>query len=259
MNNNQKYLLNLGFSNLTGYEKSDFGDKFIYDVKNEFLKKEIPFLFYTDNDSLYKFHLQEWNRNKLDYFIAINKNQTLIYNAKEKPIKSEGLFQNNNAIDNFNYGTSTIGYVDVLNLPIRKENIDNSIFFNFVIEKQKDIKNEIDEYLLKNLLALRKKLLEFDDNKTNVNNIILKSLFVKYLEDRKILDNISIVDAFSKDTISVLEVFDNIKVINGDILKKDSYGFRLFELEKIFDIKSSDNKKTLLMYVLEEVEKTTYK
>ena len=35
----------------------------------------------------------------------------------------------------------------------------------------------------------------------------------------------------------------------------DSYGFRLFDLEKVIEIKSNDNKKTLLMFVVEEIKK----
>jgi hypothetical protein len=35
----------------------------------------------------------------------------------------------------------------------------------------------------------------------------------------------------------------------------DSYGFRLFDLEKVFEIKSNDNKRTLLMFVIEEIKR----
>lgn len=222
LDNILKYLSLLGFTDSTDLKYSNFGSYYTYKIKlSKLIEKKIPYFFFNNEELLYQYHLQEWNRNELDYFIAVSDNETFIYNAKEKPVISCGLFKENNAIESFKYGTSTLGYDDILDLPIHKNNIDNSIFFKFVIDKQKVIKSEIDEYLLNNLLALRKKLLEFDKSKSNVNNIILKTLFVKYLEDRKILNSISIVEACKNGVDAVLQIFDGIKVINGDILKKD--------------------------------------
>jgi type I restriction-modification system DNA methylase subunit len=217
LNNINIFLEKLGFTNFTNLKESEFGIEYVYEVKlNEYLKISIPFLFYNNEESLKKFHLQEWNRNEYNYFIAVKQKGTSLYNAKEKPSSS-----NENKIENFDYGLDTIGYEDVLESPLRKENIDNSTFFNFVLERQKKIKNEIDTSLLNQLLGVRNKLAKIDTI-NNANKIMLKCLFVKYLEDRGVLRllNLPTLESSLKEDVSTVEnLFNKIGVINGDILK----------------------------------------
>jgi|APSaa5957512622_1039677.scaffolds.fasta_scaffold02511_6 type I restriction-modification system DNA methylase subunit len=219
-----KYLEKIGFSVDT--ESTNFGEIFLNiitindEINNNIL---IPFIFYKNEDALFKFYLNEWNKNEINYFIAVGSDRSYIINAKEKT-KSEDILKSSLIIDNFDYGTDTIDYNDIKleTLPYTKENIDNSYFFDYVLKKQKEVKNEVDTYLLNNLVALKEELSKFDTDNENINGLILKSLFVKYLEDRKILAKTSIAKVLEEGNPSALtELFSKIAVINGDILKKD--------------------------------------
>ncbi len=122
----------------------------------------------------------------------------------------------------FDYGINTEEYEDILNIPFSKENLNNSVFFDFVLKRQSEIKSEVDTHLLNNLIALKNKFSEFDTETNNVNNLILKCLFVKYLEDRDILQNNSFKTILQKRIPKLLyEKFNEIAIINGDILKQD--------------------------------------
>lgn len=218
-----KYLKKLGFPSST--EETDLGELFLYHItinKQTNDKISLPFIFYEDEKSLFNYHLNEWNRNEISFFIAIGDKQSHIINAKEKA-KNENLLKSNLIIiDSFDYGTNTIDYENITSLPFTKENFDNSFFFDFVLQKQKAAKNEIDTYLLNSLIALRDEFTKFDKNNENINGLILKSLFVKYLDDRNILPNINFTEVLKKGNPKKLKkVFSDIAVINGDILKKD--------------------------------------
>lgn len=221
------YINNLGFSGKL--ESTDFGELFLYKIKlsNQIPSKIIliPFIFYKDKNSLFKYHLIEWNKNELDYFIAVGDDTSYIIKTKEKPERGNPL-KKEILVDGkcFDYGINTAGYEDVVpsEIPFTKEKIDNSFFFDFVLKKQKEIKNEVDTHLLNNLIALKNKLSEFDSNNENINGLILKCLFVKYLEDRNILSNTSLVDTLkSRNPEELQKTFEDISIINGDILKKD--------------------------------------
>ena len=219
-----KYLEKLGFSVDT--ENTNFGEIFlnIITINDEINNKiSIPFIFYKNENALFKFYLNEWNKNEINYFIAVGSDRSYIINAKEKT-NSEDILKSSLIIDNFDYGTDTIDYNDIKleKLPYTKENIDNSYFFDYVLKKQKEVKNEVDTYLLNNLVALKEELSKFDTDNENINGLILKSLFIKYLEDRKILTDIYITKVLEKGNPALLiKMFSDISVINGDILKKD--------------------------------------
>ncbi len=78
-----KYLQNLGFT--PKIKKSEFGEFFLHKVsitnKNIEQFVIIPFIFYKDEESLFHYHLNEWNRNEISFFIAIDDKQSHIINA----------------------------------------------------------------------------------------------------------------------------------------------------------------------------------
>ncbi len=221
------YIKKIGFSGKT--EQTDFGEIFSHKIElSSFeIKKQMifHFIFYKNEKSLFNYHLSEWNKNELDYFIAVGLEKSYIIKAKEKPnetnpLKKEILIGE----DGFDYGINTAGYNDIVpsEIPFTKDNIDNAVFFDFVLQKTKDIKNEVDNHLLNNLIALKNELSKFDNDDENINALILKSLFIKYLEDRNILINTSLTNTLIIGSPEELEqVFKDISIINGDILKKN--------------------------------------
>ena len=218
------YLEKLGFSAKT--ESANFGETFLNTITINYetnSKISIPFIFFKNKESLFEYYLNEWNKNEISYFIAVDSDKSYILNAKEKT-KNIDILKSSLVIDDFDYGTNTVGYnnIELEKLPYTKENINNSYFFDYVLKKQKEVKNEVDTYLLNNLVALKEELSKFDTDNENINGLILKSLFVKYLEDRKILTDINFTEVLKKGNPSeLIKVFSEIAVINGDILKKD--------------------------------------
>ncbi len=225
MNNLTKYLIKLGFSAYT--EIDEFGEYFCYKPKisNQSNRIIIPFYHFKNEEKLFEYHLNEWNKNELNYFIAVESEKSYIFNAKEKPNKKNPFDENVLIYDNqtfFNYGINTEDYKDISDFLITKDNIDNSIFFDFVFRKQKEIKNEVDTHLLNNLIRLKKELSKFDDKAENVNGLIIKCLFIKYLEDRGVFNDSEFVERLKTNNIQNLkDIFERVAIINGDILKKD--------------------------------------
>lgn len=221
----QKYINHLGFSE--EIKNTSFGKLFKYERMLPNTKKtlKIYYLFYKSENSLFEYQLSEWNKNEIDFFIAIGETNSYIIKAKEKA-DSKNIFNSNVVIKDFNYGTTTANYENIVpsEIPFTREKIDNSVFFDFVLRKVKEIKNEIDTHLLNNLIALKEELSKLDvgNDNENINGLILKSLFIKYFEDRNILSNISFVNALkTHQPEKLLKTFNEISTINGDILKQD--------------------------------------
>ncbi len=226
MTTTTKYLKQLGFTK-DDVKSTSSGGLYLYEVSPSVSSvanvQIIPFLFYEDSKEVFHYHDLLWNENKVNIFIAVGADKTYIIKAKEKPKNEANPFSKNVILKGgiFNYGTSTLGFKDIIDsIPFSKEKIDNSVFFQFVITKLEKIKNEVDEHLLNNLIELKKELSIFDDKPENINKVILKCLFVKYLEDRNILTEQTLVNALKSGSLQKLEdCFESIGIINGDILK----------------------------------------
>lgn len=219
----QKYINQLGF---TG-EIFDISSGKLFEHKIELPRINKPlkinFLFYNSEQALFEYQLSEWNKNEIDYFIAVGEASSHIIKAKEKA-DSKNILKSNVVIKDFNYGTTTANYEKIVpsEIPFTREKIDNSVFFDFVLRKTKEIENEIDTHLLNNLIALKEAISKFDTDNENINGLILKSLFIKYFEDRKILSNISFIETLkTHNPESLINTFSEIATINGDILKQD--------------------------------------
>ena len=99
---------------------------------------------------------------------------------------------------------------------ISKSYIDSSNFFQFVQQNQRK-KQEVDKDLLLNLIALRNDLLE-NGNEQIVHLIILRCLFVKYLEDRRIFSSNYLSEILaSKSVDRLISAFGEVCKINGDV------------------------------------------
>jgi hypothetical protein len=131
--------------------------------------------------------------------------------CKKKP--QRGIIQ---SIESFDYGVNTKGFENINIDIISKSYIDSSYFFQFVQQKQRK-KQEVDKDLLLNLIALRNDLLKNGDEKV-VHLIILRCLFVKYLEDRGIFKSNYLSEILaSKSTDKLIDAFGEVCKINGDV------------------------------------------
>ncbi|MBW3020486.1 N-6 DNA methylase, partial [Candidatus Woesearchaeota archaeon] len=106
-----------------------------------------------------------------------------------------------------------------------KDSLDSAYFFKFIIEKTKQQKtNEVDKDLLLNLIQLRNDLLEIRNTQEIVHLLVLRCLFIKYLEDRGIYEEDYLVNILNNGSVQkLIEAFEQIKRINGDIFKYDEF------------------------------------
>ncbi len=204
----RKYLINLGFGD------SEFSSFLCENVFNYSPNHSIPAIKYIlteDDEDIFKHHLRLWNRNYDNVFVAVGKDQTYIVDCKKKPQK--GIKQ---SLETFDYGVNSEGFGDINIDLISKSYIDSSYFYQFVQQNQRK-KQEVDKDLLLNLIALRNDLLE-NGNEQVVHLVILRCLFVKYLEDRGIFTSNYLSEILaSKSVDRLISAFGEVCKINGDV------------------------------------------
>ncbi len=231
------FLQSLGFLEIASEKLKE--DTFTYTIDAGQNKFEVNYVYTPTNEGIFQTHLKYWNINNVNFFIAVGDHETHIINAKEKPdrILSEKI-----KIHSFDYGVNSEGFEKEKIREISKEYIDASYFFDFVIKNKKS-KHEVDKDLLLNLIALRNDLLT-GKNEDIVHLMILRCLFLKYLEDNGIYDRDYLVNILkTHDPQKLIKAFDEITKINGDIFKFDRFTGNEIEpiyLEKLFQFFSSD-------------------
>lgn len=178
----------------------------------------VDFFYTSDASNLYKIQEIVWNKNEVTSFILVTDNQTIIVNGKVKPNKDK---PNYAKISSFKYGLQE--QVDDYPEILRKEKLDGGYFFEFVIEKRKkNREQEVDKDLLLNLIALRQDMLQVFDDSHTIHLLILRCLFFKFLEDRGIYEEKYLVNVLETGkSENLIEVFNEVSKINGDIFKYD--------------------------------------
>jgi len=191
----------------------------------------------TTND-IYLEHRSLWNMNSDNVFIAVSDQQSHIINVKEKP-DAERPLKNAICLRSFNYGVNSLGFEQVVPSEISKQYIDSAFFFDFVIKNQRK-GQEVDKDLLLNLLQLKSDLIS-DSNEEMIHLLILRCIFIKYLEDRGIFEADYLITILkSNDPQQLVAAFNEIKKINGDVFKYDSF--------KVSDIKLKYLKQLALFF-----------
>lgn len=211
------YLTYLGFTEEELRNKVKDG-KFNHSVDRSI---SIKYIYTPTRKDIFKAHQLLWNANEDFVFVAVSDNQTYLINAKEKP-DSESPLKKSILIDSFEYGVDNFEFENIDQLRISKAEIDSGYFFDFVAKHQRKAKNTVDKDLLLNLLHLKSDLVN-DDNREVVHLLILRCLFIKYLEDRGIFDENYLVSVLeSGNPKRLTEAFDRVARINGDVFKYDS-------------------------------------
>ncbi|MFY9308716.1 MAG: N-6 DNA methylase [Bacteroidia bacterium] len=203
-----RYLKNLGFtdSELSSYLRDNI---FSYSPDKTILS--IKYIYVENNDEIFQYQLRLWNRNIDNVFIAVGKEKTYIIDCKKKP--QSGVIP---SIESFDYGVSSKKFENINIDLISKSYIDSSYFFQFLQKKQRK-KQEVDKDLLLNLIALRNDMLD-NGNEQIVHLIILRCLFVKYLEDRRIFTSNYLSKILASKSIDkLIAAFGEVCKINGDV------------------------------------------
>jgi type I restriction-modification system DNA methylase subunit len=211
-----------------GFSERDFsrkGDALTYSlgIKEIGDKENVSFVFTAKTEDIFKIHQKFWNKNDINYFIAVSENKTYIINAKVKP-DSKNPVSKDATIKSFDYGVNTPTFENEKLKEITKDYIDSTYFFDFIIKQTaKKKKQEVDKHLLLNLIKLRNDLKAINNDDEKIHLLILHCLFIKYLEDKEIYDKDYLISALSSENVTLLiNKFNEIKKINGDIFDEQS-------------------------------------
>ncbi len=178
--------------------------------------------------TVFEKHTDLWNENRENVFVVVSEQKTYLLNAKVKPNISNPLHKSI-AIENFSYEINSDVFAPEelkrLKETIGKDSVDSAYFFDFVIEKTKQQKtSEVDKDLLLNLIQLRNDLLKIQNAQETIHLLILRCLFIKYLEDRGIYEKDYLVNILKTGSAQrLINAFEQIKRINGDIFKYDEF------------------------------------
>ncbi len=217
MNRFNKYLQNLGFSSDDLKERQ--GNVFSYKLG---IGKPVTYIYTASNDDIFSAHKKYWNSNSVNIFIAVSNEKTFIINSKQQPNK-ENPVSKQIAIKSFDYGINSEGFENINVKEITKDYIDSTYFFDFIIKLTANKKTqEVDKHLLLNLIAIRNDLLKIEDDDKTIHLLILRSLFIKYLEDKQIYPKNYWTDILKTNSPEkVLNAFVEIKRINGNIFDEE--------------------------------------
>lgn len=218
--NFHRFLNNLGYSDTEISAGQVDENTFLYliDTNDELSVQYI--LTPTEND-IFEAHKLLWNKNSDNVFVAVSDHQSHLINVHEKPDVAKPL-KKSICIKSFDYGVNSIGFEHVKPSEISKEFIDSAYFFDFVSKNQRK-GQQVDKDLLLNLLALKNDLIA-EGNDEFVHLLILRCLFIKYLEDRGIFDPDYLLNILKSNVSqNLVAAFDEIRKINGDVFKFDEF------------------------------------
>ena len=193
---------------------------FVYEV-DTITKLSVKYILTPTKEDIFQAHKLLWNKNRDNVFVAVSQQHSYIINVKEKPDAGRPL-KSSLCLKTFDYGINSIGFEHVTPSEISKQYIDSAFFFDFVSRNQRKGQG-VDKDLLLNLLALKNNLIN-DSNEEVVHLLILRCIFLKYLEDRGIFENeylISILKSHRPEKL--IAAFDEIRKINGDVFKYDNF------------------------------------
>lgn len=178
---------------------------------------DLHYVYTPTEESIFESHSDFWNQNSVNAFVAVSDNKCRIINSREKPDETDPLSKAI-TIKSFDYGVNSQGFDKDKLKEILKDSVDSTYFFDFIIQNQKT-GHEVDKDLLLNLIALRNDL-EQEGNDKIAYLLILKCLFIKYLEDRGIYPQNYLLDILRSSVPEVLlNAFKEIRKINGDLFK----------------------------------------
>ncbi|MDB5032679.1 N-6 DNA methylase [Mucilaginibacter sp.] len=219
-NNFYNYLNTLGYTQSEISSGSIDDSTFVYATDS---KKQLPvkYILTLTKQDVYNAHKLLWNKSEDNVFLAVSDHKTYLINVNDKPDINQPL-KKSTCLKTFDYGINSLGFENVIPSEITKTNIDSAYFFNFISTFKKR-GQQVDKDLLLNLLALKNNLAGAG-NEDIIHLLILRCLFIKYLEDRGIFEKHYLLNILKSGVPGNLSAaFDEIKKINGDVFKYDEF------------------------------------
>jgi type I restriction-modification system DNA methylase subunit len=195
------------------------------------------------NDEIFEIRKYIWNEDKYDfYFYTENSNIISLYYAKTNPIENKI----KSKIDSFKGIDEDVEKIE----KIRKWNFQTGAFWlsysNFLDKVKKS--ERVDKKLIERLTDLKKELLSElgNEKKKEVQSLIDRTLFIKFLEDNHIINSVFYKHYFNNENLSYKELLNRkdalgINQLYGIINEIfDNILFTSPKIEKQYIISASD-------------------
>lgn len=130
-------------------------------------------------------HRKIWNQRQVPFFCISTPTEIRAYNCFKPPIDPDKNLNELSEIELFRYSTSdTAEHLENLVTLFSRIAIDTGTFWKEKsITKEFDTRNRVDQTLIRNLKFTGHKLRQLINNNAVVHDLLLRSLFVLYLED----------------------------------------------------------------------------
>lgn len=236
---------------LNELNEKEFGIDFVYFNTDEngnsfpavFLKKIGTFDVGT-LQAIADIHRKIWNYKKVLFLYVYSETEIRIYNCSEKPlIKTKEIFDYKKELKNIEIGTYTFSdknHLQELNKFFSRIAIDTGIIWTLeeaqFIRDKINLQRRVDKYLVESLVNTAQQLEQQGLEINFIHKIILRSLFLLYLEDRGATDE-KLYSQIKKGTKSYFDILDDTKATYQlyERLEEDFNGnvFTVDEVEKI--------------------------
>ncbi len=234
---------------LNELEEKEFGVDFIYFNRDEetnnsfpaiFLKKVICFNNVETLKDIIEAQRKIWNYKKVLFLYVYSETEIRIYNCSEKPlIVTEENFdygKEMQAIEIKSYHYSDRQHLQELNKLFSRIAIDTGIIWTLedakIIRDKINLQKRVDKYLVKSLVSSAEHLKNQGLKIDFIHKLILRSLFLLYLEDRGAAEK-NFYNQIKKGAESYFDILDDVEA-TYKLFKRleDHFNGNVFTLEK---------------------------
>jgi type I restriction-modification system DNA methylase subunit len=192
-------------------------------VDKVYLSGEYPAIFFKEvkqfNDIVLKeiahVHHLAWNYRRVMFLIIVSPTEIKIYNCSKKPFNYEAK-EVNIEKELKNLELISCDWADAKNLKLVKElfsriAVDSGLLWSTenVLRGKIDVQQRIDRYLVKSLLNAAKELKKAELNDEMIHSLLMRSIFIMYLEDKGAANETKLYTEISKDASSYLDILEN--------------------------------------------------
>ena len=175
-------------------------------------------------------HQKIWNYKKVLFLYVYTDTEIRIYNCSEKPlIKTKAGVDYNKELKNIEIKTyllSDIEHLKELNKLFSRIAIDSGIIWTLAeaqfIRDKINLQRRVDKYLVESLIKITQQLELQGLNIEFIHKIILRSLFLLYLEDRKATDE-ELYAQSKKGAKSYFDILEDVEATHDLYKKLDEY------------------------------------
>lgn len=204
------------------FDNKDYGFVEVYGNEN------LPALFLKEVDSfdsetlksIAEIHHDSWNFQKVLFLYVYTKTEIRIYNCSKKPFgynKNDVNFNFDKELQKlevFSCNQTDKEKLKTLNTLFSRIAIDTGFIWSAIeakeIRDKLNLQNRVDKFLVKSLINVAEKLAKEDlKDKDIIHKLIMRSLFLLYLEDKKATTK-EFYTEFLKDADSYFKVLENV-------------------------------------------------